>query len=310
MNHYPHHIGDFNNGTRHLTRIERSIYRDLIELYYDTEAPLNGDVDALARRIIARSEEEKTALVAVLGEFFKLQDGVYRHSRCDDEIAAYQSRVETAKANGQRGGRRPKTKSVNSANPEETKSVFFANPEETKPLANQNQNQNQYIPPTPKGDEVKVRKAKAPEQMSEDFLTFWNTYPRKTGKGAAWKAWNNANRPPLEVILSAIRKARQSPDWLKDRGAFIPHPSTWLNQARWEDEGMDYAALAGKRDLVGPSSTPQSGIDEADAFRWRRETYPESLEVHPTASTFPYAKWPDSIKSEYRASKKPQLQAA
>ena len=29
MNFYQHHIGDFNNATRHLTRLERSIYRDL-----------------------------------------------------------------------------------------------------------------------------------------------------------------------------------------------------------------------------------------------------------------------------------------
>jgi len=47
MNYYPHHIGDFNSATRHLTRIERSVYRDLIELYYDTEAPLSRDVDKL-----------------------------------------------------------------------------------------------------------------------------------------------------------------------------------------------------------------------------------------------------------------------
>ena len=30
MNYYPHHIGDFDYATRHLTRVERSIYRVLI----------------------------------------------------------------------------------------------------------------------------------------------------------------------------------------------------------------------------------------------------------------------------------------
>lgn len=159
--------------------------------------------------------------------------------------------------------------------------------------------------------EEKRKEVETKSSSADDagFESFWNAYPRKVGKGAAINAWRKA-KPPIDAVLSAIRKARQSPDWLKDRGAFIPHPSTWLNQARWEDEGMDYAALAGKRDL-GPSSAPQSGIDEADAFRWRRETYPESLEVHPTASTFPFRSWPESIKAEYRNSKKqPQLQAA
>ncbi|MGE8450704.1 MAG: DUF1376 domain-containing protein, partial [Pseudomonadales bacterium] len=38
MNHYPHHIGDFNTATRHLSRLERAIYRDMRDMYCDTEA--------------------------------------------------------------------------------------------------------------------------------------------------------------------------------------------------------------------------------------------------------------------------------
>jgi hypothetical protein len=30
---------------------------------------------------------------------------------------------------------------------------------------------------------------------------------------------------------------RQSAQWQRDDGQFIPHPSTWLNGRRWEDEG-------------------------------------------------------------------------
>lgn len=297
MNHYPHHIGDFNNGTRHLTRIERSIYRDLIELYYDTEAPLNADIEVLQRRIIARSEEEKAALVAVLGEFFTLQDGAYFHARCEEELTKYKSFAE----NGAKGAAKRWSKLDS---PPIVSPLAKNSPPIISPIATRTRTNNQYIPPTPKGDEVS--KAKKQEQFSEAFLTFWNTYPRKTGKGAAWKAWKNADRPELEVILNAIRKARQSPEWLKERGAFIPHPSTWLNQARWEDEGIDYAALAGKRDsgAIRPYS-----VDESEAFRWRSEAYPESLEVHPTPATFPFAKWPDSIKSEYR-NRNRTLQAA
>ncbi|WNO60423.1 YdaU family protein [Rheinheimera sp. MMS21-TC3] len=98
MNFYPHHIGDFNNATRHLTRVERSLYRDLIELYYDTEQPLPADdYDRLARRVIAVTEEEKSALQYVLDEFFTLEDGVYKHERCDIEIEKYRN-VSSAKA--------------------------------------------------------------------------------------------------------------------------------------------------------------------------------------------------------------------
>lgn len=95
MNYYPHHIGDFNSATRHLTRVERSLYRDLIELYYDTEQPLPADdFDRLARRVIAINDEEKEALQFVLDEFFVLDGDLYRHARCDEEIAKYQAQLD------------------------------------------------------------------------------------------------------------------------------------------------------------------------------------------------------------------------
>jgi len=135
------------------------------------------------------------------------------------------------------------------------------------------------------------------EENRKAFEQFWAAYPRKVGKGLAEAAWANADLPQIDVILSAIRKARKSLDWQKDNGAFIPHPTTWLNQRRWEDEGMDYAALSGKRDS---GAARGQEIDESAAFRWRSERYPDSLEVNPTAETYPFRVWPDSIKSEYR----------
>ena len=91
INHYPHHIGDFDRATRHLSRLERSVYRDLMDLYYDSEARLTLDMAALCRRIIARSTAERAAVVQVLGEFFLKTDTGWYHSRCEDEIAAYQA---------------------------------------------------------------------------------------------------------------------------------------------------------------------------------------------------------------------------
>lgn len=89
MKHYPHHIGDFDKATRHLTRIERSVYRDLIDLYYDTEQPLPLDQASICRKIIARSNEESTAVEQVLNEFFtEIPTGWY-HERCEEEISKY-----------------------------------------------------------------------------------------------------------------------------------------------------------------------------------------------------------------------------
>lgn len=100
MNFYPHHIGDFNNATRHLTRIERSIYRDMIDLYYDTEEPLTLDIKALCRKLIARTDEESTAVEQVLNEFFTETEQGWHHSRCESEINAYRASITAKSAAG------------------------------------------------------------------------------------------------------------------------------------------------------------------------------------------------------------------
>ena len=40
----------------------------------------------------------------------------------------------------------------------------------------------------------------------------------------------------LETMIRAIEKQKRSEQWMKDNGQFIPHPQTWLNGKRWEDE--------------------------------------------------------------------------
>lgn len=80
---------------------------------------------------------------------------------------------------------------------------------------------------------------------AEEFDSFWNAYPRKVGKQAAWKAWVKAVKtadPP--VLIEAAQRYAAS-----RRGEdpkYTAHPTTWLNQGRWEDE---------------PTSTPDGDLD-------------------------------------------------
>ena len=41
---------------------------------------------------------------------------------------------------------------------------------------------------------------------------------------------------PLQTLLDAVEAQKKTPQWQKDNGQFIPHPTTWLNGKRWEDE--------------------------------------------------------------------------
>lgn len=76
----------------------------------------------------------------------------------------------------------------------------------------------------------------APEKTGFDL--FWSVYPRKIGKGAAELAWKKC-KPDSTLqtrIIQAVKAQCKSEQWRRDGGQFIPHPATWLNGKRWEDE--------------------------------------------------------------------------
>lgn len=69
------------------------------------------------------------------------------------------------------------------------------------------------------------------------FETFWKEYPEKKGKGKAFQSWNKLSISEKEESIKAIKKQVESYHFRNKRGEdFIPHPTTWLNQRRWEDE--------------------------------------------------------------------------
>jgi uncharacterized protein YdaU (DUF1376 family) len=78
---------------------------------------------------------------------------------------------------------------------------------------------------------------RAPRSTPIGFDQFWEIYPRKTAKQSAIKAWNlHCLTVPIATICAAVEAHKRSRQWTKDGGDFIPHPSTWLNQHRWDDE--------------------------------------------------------------------------
>ena len=89
VNYYPHHIGDFYTSTRHLSRMERSVYRDMLDMYYYRETPLPADLGVLCRWVGASSEEERCAVEELLAEFFLLEADGWHQRRCDREIGKY-----------------------------------------------------------------------------------------------------------------------------------------------------------------------------------------------------------------------------
>ncbi|MDE8648154.1 hypothetical protein PXH69_24610 [Rhodococcus qingshengii] len=70
------------------------------------------------------------------------------------------------------------------------------------------------------------------------FTEWWTAYPRKVGKAAAKKAFEKAlKKIEWPELHSAVIRFSADPNLPTDKN-FIPHPSTWLNEGRWDDEPL------------------------------------------------------------------------
>lgn len=87
----------------------------------------------------------------------------------------------------------------------------------------------------------KEKKINETENINRQFDEFWSLYPRKLKKQKA-KEWFEKNKPPNElfvIMITALKKFIDSKEWKSNNGQYIPHPTTWLNQKRWEDLSGD-----------------------------------------------------------------------
>lgn len=240
MNYYPHHIGDFNNATRHLTRIERSIYRDMIELYYDTELPLTLDIKGLCRKLIAQTEEESTAVQQVLNEFFTETEQGWHHARCELEINAYRTSISAKSAAGKASAAKREQERVKrladlNDRPTPVQQPLDSVGSSVQLTKNQEPRTNKEIKDLSGKPDDPPTKPKA--QPSEAFLLWWRTWPdtaRKTDRKKCWEKWLAKRYDPLvDQIVAHVELSKKSNEQWKS--GFEPAPLTYLNGERWND---------------------------------------------------------------------------
>ena len=72
----------------------------------------------------------------------------------------------------------------------------------------------------------------------KEFCAFWNAYPKKRDKGRVekWFKQHKPNKETVEQMIKQIERLKDTEQWKKENGQFIPYPSTWLNAKGWEDE--------------------------------------------------------------------------
>jgi len=85
-----------------------------------------------------------------------------------------------------------------------------------------------------------------------DFDSFWKLYPRKAGKKTASDKWNMIKPTPdvMAMIEENVTQRLATGEWDVSNQSFILHASTYLNQARWEDEVIGTAKTKTNTDSI------------------------------------------------------------
>ena len=115
-------------------------------------------------------------------------------------------------------------------------------------VANQANQANDFATPSNQANQAiasNKNKSKNKEEEKEKekerenlFTRFWDEYPRHEAKQTARKAFDKLNPDEnlLQLMIAAIARWKTTAQWQENGGQYIPHPATWLNQRRWEDE--------------------------------------------------------------------------
>jgi hypothetical protein len=86
------------------------------------------------------------------------------------------------------------------------------------------------------------------------FDDFWLMYPRRVARKDAARAWDRLTAAEQVAALTGLVGWRR--EWIRrDEMQYVPHPATWLNGARWEDE-LPVAATSSHASHQPAVSTP------------------------------------------------------
>lgn len=155
-------------------------------------------------------------------------------------LDAGRRKAENGKSGGSSKQKESKPK-ANSKQNEANGSKFEANFKQGENSSKkENKKENKDKKENKKENKIESEKEKEKESCDSDngFAIFWSAYPKHKGKADALKAWGKI-KPSVELQATmgkALEAQKQSEQWRKDGGQYIPMPATWLNGKRWEDE--------------------------------------------------------------------------
>jgi uncharacterized protein YdaU (DUF1376 family) len=248
----PIYWGDYFRDTRHLTCEQHGAYLQLLGSMWNAGGSLPDDDKKLARFTGCTASRWAKISAEVL-DFFDRQGGEITHKRLMFELEKAQEKSIIRSRSGIKGAQAKalKNKNMASANASANAEPLLKHSSEPEP---------EEIIDTVVSKSLSSPRQSAKSQM-DGFDDFWSAYPRKVAKGAAERSYAKALSviadpdPPSVLRSAAERFAASNPD-----PQFTPHPATWLNSRRWEDE-------TDERPDPSSSQTARGGQSPSEARR-------------------------------------------
>lgn len=184
---------------------------------------------------------------AVFSKFLKDKKGLFFNAWLDEKIEQRKKFCESRKKSRISGNK--KLKQAQSIDSQSLVSSRTSNTRKTYVIHTENENENENISNIISKN---IAKDIAKNNVEEKFIEFYKMYPKKVSIKRAREKFLKINPDDslFEKMMTSLSGQIMSPQWQKDNGQFIPHPATWLNQERWNDEDEAAIALKAKQDRV------------------------------------------------------------
>ena len=207
MNFFKLYIGDYQRDTGCLSIAEHGVYFLMLQYHYATEKPLPTGKD-LYRLLRCSTKADRDAVDVVAKQFWQESPGGLVNSRATKEMAEAHAYAEAQSTRAHKRWDKQKDMPAHMQVHEQAQCPIDASHSHSHIKTN--------TPPS-------------------GFAEFWMAYPRKVAKGAAEKTWRKLKPSPelIAVILDSLQV------WDLPEAKFIPHPATWLNHRRWEDQPVE-----------------------------------------------------------------------
>ena len=88
------------------------------------------------------------------------------------------------------------------------------------------------------------------------FVSFYKLYPRKVGRVAAERGFRKLSKKEKQLAIDGLNDYIKYWKAHETEKQFIPHPSTFINQKRWEDE-IEIPKLKGDSRCCQPELLPE-----------------------------------------------------